>query len=244
MRTRRRPGPPFAVVFCLAAGCGGSGAAPGTNPTGPGPAPTSGPRLLALGDSYTIGEGVPEADCWPVQLAVELAQKGHPLAVQIIARTGWTTDELAAAIDAANPAGPFELVTLLIGVNNQYRGRTPDDYRPQFVDLLKRSIAFAGGKADRVIVVSIPDYGVTPFARGKKDPATVAKELDQFNAVNREEAKKAGARYVEITAASRTQAADPAMLAADGLHPSGLMYRSWAAAALPEALAALGAKKE
>jgi lysophospholipase L1-like esterase len=201
--------------------------------------------MLNLGDSYTIGESVPEADRWPVQLTVMLREKGVAIHPRIIARTGWTTDELSSAIDAADLAGPYDLVTLLIGVNNQYRGRTVGDYRPQFVALLKRAVEFAGGRADRVIVVSIPDYGVTPYAKKMgRDPATTATELDAFNAAAQEVAKKAGARYVEITAASRTQAADPTMLAADGLHPSGAMYRTWAEKALPEALAALGAKKE
>jgi lysophospholipase L1-like esterase len=231
---------------CLAGGCGGSAVPNPTRPTGGGDdVPAGYLRMLSLGDSYTIGEGVPEADRWPVRLAGMLREKGITIQPRIIAKTGWTTDELSAAIDAAGPSGPYDLVTLLIGVNNQYRGRPVEDYRPQFVALLKRAVEFAGGRADRVIVVSIPDYGVTPFAKKMgRDAATTAKELDAFNAAAQEEAKKAGARFVEITAASRVQAADPAMLAADGLHPSGAMYKTWAAAVLPEAVAALGTKKE
>ena len=120
-------------------------------------------RYLALGDSYTIGESVAATERFPVQLAQTLKMP-EP---QIIAKTGWTTDELNAAIDAADPKGPFDLVTLLIGVNNQYRGRDAEQYRGEFAALLKRAIRFAGGDAKKVIVVSIPDWGVTPFAEGR-----------------------------------------------------------------------------
>ena len=146
-------------------------------------------RYLALGDSYTIGESVPEGERFPVQLARELGI-GEPT---IIAKTGWTTDELNAAIDAANVTGTYDLVTLLIGVNNQYRGRPADEYRTQFAALLQRAIGFAGGDARKVIVVSIPAWGVTPFA-ASRDRAKIAREIDQFNAINREEATRAGAR--------------------------------------------------
>jgi len=179
-------------------------------------------RYLALGDSYTIGESVPESERYPVQLAREL-KMGEP---EIIAKTGWTTDELNAAIDKANPHGPYDLVTLLIGVNNQYRGRGADEYRTQFVALLQRAIGFAGGKTKNVVVVSIPDWGVTPFAKGR-DRAKIAREIDQFNAINREETLRAGARYVDITAESRQAANDTALVAGDGLHPSGKMYSEW-----------------
>ena len=177
-------------------------------------------RYLALGDSYTIGESVSAEERFPLQLAREL-KIGEP---QIIAKTGWTTDELNAAIDAAEPQGPFELVTLLIGVNNQYRGRSADEYRTQFVGLLKRAIGFAGGNAKHVIVVSIPDWGVTPFAEGR-DRAKIAREIDQFNAINREEAARAGAKWVDITPVSRRN--DPSLVAGDGLHPSGKQYSEW-----------------
>jgi lysophospholipase L1-like esterase len=177
-------------------------------------------RYLALGDSYTIGESVDASERFPVQLARTL-NLGEP---EVIAKTGWTTDELNAAIDAANPQGPFDLVTLLIGVNNQYRGRSADEYRTQFVALLQRAIGFAGGDASKVIVVSIPDWGVTPFAEGR-DRAKIAREIDQFNAINREEASRAGAKWVDITPVSRRS--DPALVAADGLHPSGKQYTEW-----------------
>lgn len=177
-------------------------------------------RYLALGDSYTIGESVAPADRFPHQLAREL---GMP-EPQIIAKTGWTTDELNAAIDAANPQGPFDLVTLLIGVNNQYRGRDAEQYRGEFAALLQRAIGFAGGDAKKVIVVSIPDWGVTPFAEGR-DRAKIASEIDRYNAINRQEAARAGAKYVDITPISR--GGDPALVADDKLHPSGKQYTEW-----------------
>jgi lysophospholipase L1-like esterase len=185
--------------------------------------PPANPRYLALGDSYTIGESVDAKDRFPNQLSRELGL-GEPL---IIAKTGWTTDELDAAIDAADPKGPFELVTLLIGVNNQYRGRDAEQYRSEFVALLRRAIGFAGGDPGKVIVVSIPDWGVTPFA-ADRDRAKIAREIDRFNAINREEAMRAGARYVDITPISRRN--DPSLVATDGLHPSGKQYAEWAKA--------------
>jgi len=189
-------------------------------------------RYLALGDSYTIGEAVAAEQRFPMQLARELGI-GEP---QIIAKTGWTTDELNAAIDAANVQGTFELVTLLIGVNNQYRGRDAEQYRGEFAALLQRAIGFAGGNAKRVVVVSIPDWGVTPFAEGR-DRAQIARDIDRYNAVNRAEAQRAGARYVDITPISR--GGDPSLVAEDKLHPSGTQYTAWVRAIVPEARAAL-----
>jgi lysophospholipase L1-like esterase len=186
-------------------------------------------RILALGDSYTIGEAVAVEARWPMRLAAMMRARGIAVAEPtIIATTGWTTDELSRGIDAANPRGPFDVVTLLIGVNNQYRGRTRDEYRDQFRALLARAVAFAGGRAGRVVVLSIPDWGVTPFAAGR-DRAMIAAEIDAFNEINRDEAKRAGAKYVDITPISRRASVEPALIAADGLHPSGLMYEAWAA---------------
>ena len=190
------------------------------------------PRYLALGDSYTIGESVAAADRFPHQLARQL-EIAEP---QIIARTGWTTDELNAAIDAAAVDGRFDLVTLLIGVNNQYRGRDAEEYRREFAALLGRAIGFAGGDPKKVVVVSIPDWGVTPFA-ATRNRAEIASAIDRYNAVNREETAKAGARYVDITSVSRRT--DPAMVAPDGLHPSATQYAEWVRLILPEAQAAL-----
>jgi lysophospholipase L1-like esterase len=196
-------------------------------------------RFLALGDSYTIGESVDEADRWPYQLARALRAKGVDVAdPQIIATTGWTTDELSAGMDRAKPEGPYRLVTLLIGVNNQYRGRPLEEYRGQFVQLLERAVKLAGDKASRVVVVSIPDYGVTPFA-ANMDRAKVGREIDAFNAAAAEEAKKRGAAFVDITPGSRAAATDRSLVADDGLHPSGKMYGRWAAQVLPTAGKAL-----
>jgi len=190
-------------------------------------------RFLALGDSYTIGESVAAEERWPAQLAALLNAAGVEVSAPlIIAATGWTTDELAAGIDAADVRGPFDLVSLLIGVNNQYRGRDPEQYRAEFAGLLTRAIAFAGGEPSAVIVLSIPDWGVTPFANGR-ERAQIAAAIDAFNAINREAAEAAGARYVDVTPISRRAATDPALIAADGLHPSGAMYAEWARLALP-----------
>jgi lysophospholipase L1-like esterase len=190
-------------------------------------------RFLALGDSYTIGEAVAEHERWPMQLTALLRARGVAVATPtIVARTGWTTDELSAGIDAAHPAGPYDLVTLLIGVNNQYRGRSADEFRVQLRALLHRAVDFAGGNSSRVIVVAIPDWGVTPFAKGR-DRATIAREIDAFNAINRAEAEAAGAHYVDIAPIGKRAAAEPSLVAHDGLHPSGAMYAEWAALLLP-----------
>ena len=200
------------------------------------PSPAAEIRILALGDSYTIGEGVAEADRWPVRLAAMLRGRGKAVAApKIIARTGWTTDELSAGIDAARPDSAYDLVTLLIGVNNQYRDRSENEYRAQFRALLARAVAFAGGRATRVIVVSIPDWGVTPFANGR-DRRGIGQAIDRFNAINREETNHAGARYADITPRSRRAADDETLVAADGLHPSASMYAAWLDVILPIAL--------
>jgi lysophospholipase L1-like esterase len=199
-------------------------------------------RFLALGDSYTIGEGVATEERWPKQLARLLGERGQAVeAPVIIATTGWTTDELAAGIRQAGPRGPYDLVSLLIGVNNQYRGRDLDEYRREFAGLLRQAIDFAGGDSGRVLVLSIPDWGVTPFAAGRSREA-VSEEIDRFNRANAEEAARLGAHYVDVTPVSRQAGAQPELLAADGLHPSGQMYALWARLALPAALEALKAK--
>jgi lysophospholipase L1-like esterase len=201
-----------------------------------------GARYLALGDSYTIGEGVADADRWPVQLAHALRAQGVALDdPQIIATTGWTTDELAAGIAEAAPQGPFALVSLLVGVNNQYRGRALGEYRVQFCQLLEQAIDFAGADAGRVLVLSIPDWGVTRFAAGQqRDTQQIADEIDRFNAVASEVCRARGVGFVDITPVSREHGADARMLADDGLHPSAAMYAHWTARALPVARQALG----
>ncbi|MGY0610675.1 MULTISPECIES: SGNH/GDSL hydrolase family protein [unclassified Luteimonas] len=192
---------------------------------------------LALGDSYTIGEGVEPADRWPHQLARALRADGIALEDPLtIAATGWTTDELDAAIDAADPRGPFDFASLLIGVNNQYRGRDVDDYAHGFTALLERSIGFAGGRPGRVLVLSIPDWGVTPFAAApERDLDVIARELDACNGAARAICEARDVAFVDITRVSRERGGEPAMLADDGLHPSAAMYVEWTRLALPVA---------
>jgi lysophospholipase L1-like esterase len=190
-------------------------------------------RFLALGDSYTIGESVSETERWPNQLVRLLGEDGQDFeAPTVIAKTGWTTDELAQAISADLPQGPFDLVSLLIGVNNQYRGRPLDEYRAQFRKLLETAINFAGGKREHVLVLSIPDWGVTPFAESR-ERSGIAAQIDAFNDANREQASREGVAYVDVTRSSRRAAEDPSFVAEDGLHPSGKMYSEWAELALP-----------
>ncbi len=192
---------------------------------------------LALGDSYTIGEGVPEAGRWPMQLAAALRGEGIAIAdPRIIATTGWTTDELDAAMSAEEPLGTFDFVSLLIGVNNQYRGRDVEEYRVQFAALLWRAIGLARNRADRVLVLSIPDWGVTPFAAKEgRDRTRIAAELDACNLAARQTCETRGVAFVDITPISRARGAEATMLAEDGLHPSASMYAEWARLALPVA---------
>lgn len=198
-------------------------------------------RFLALGDSYTIGEGVAAEDRWPYQLAAALRRSGSTIAEpEIVARTGWTTDELAAAMDQHAFHPPYDLVTLLIGVNNQYRGRDLENYRSEFRTLLERAIALAGSRPQRVVVVSIPDWGVTRFGQHSgRDTARVARELDLYNAANAEAATASHVRYADVTPASRNAGDHADMLVGDGLHPSAAMYRRWLDAIEPQARAAL-----
>jgi lysophospholipase L1-like esterase len=198
--------------------------------------------LLALGDSYTIGEGVAAGRNWPEQLVARLRLDGAKLGgPRIVATTGWTTDELASAMDAAALDPPYALATLSIGVNNQYRGRALGEYRTQFRALLRRAVSLAGGDAAGVVVVSIPDWGVTPFAaRRGCDALRIAREIDAFNAAARAETDDAGAHWVDVTALSRA----PELrgeLVDDGLHPSATQYARWVEAILPAARAALAA---
>jgi lysophospholipase L1-like esterase len=200
-------------------------------------------RVLALGDSYTIGESVSSDDRWPVHLTQMLRSNGVDVAdPTIVARTGWTTRELGAAIDDARPRGPFDLVTLLIGVNDQYRGRPAEEYGPQFRLVLRRAITHAGRRPESVVVISIPDWGVTPHAQGR-DRHRIAVDIDAYNAVNRDESAEVGAHYVDITGLSRLAATDRTLTAGDGLHPSAAMYLRWAAAILPVAQGILAAAR-
>lgn len=188
-------------------------------------------RYLALGDSYTIGEGVESAASFPHQLAARLRGDGFSIDdPEIIARTGWTTDELRTGIRERAPRGPYDLITLLIGVNNQYRGRDLETYRVEFVELLELAIGYAGNRPQRVFVLAIPDWGVTPFAQGR---AQISAEIEQFNAVNRAETLRLGAPYIDVMPDSRHAQYDATLLAGDGLHPSAKMYHAWVALLLP-----------
>jgi lysophospholipase L1-like esterase len=189
---------------------------------------------LALGDSYTIGEGVPAAENFPNQLVSLIRKKGTRISdPQIIAKTGWTTDELMNAIKGATLLPKYDQVTLLVGVNNQYRGRSVDEYSLQFEILLLRAIQLAGGDNTHVTVVSIPDWGATPFAREKgKDRAKVTEEINAFNKENRDIAYRYKVKYVDITPGSREAMIDPELLTQDNLHPSGKEYGRWANAIL------------
>jgi lysophospholipase L1-like esterase len=182
---------------------------------------------LALGDSYTIGQSVSEQERFPVQLVNLLNTCGIVVdSPQIVATTGWTTDELVNGIAQANISGTYDMVTLLIGVNNQYRGRSVENYEEEFQPILQQAIGFAGGDVNRVIVISIPDWGVTPYAEDR-DREQIAMEIDAYNAVNKQIAENMGVYYVDVTPISREASDIPELIANDGLHPSGEMYRRW-----------------
>lgn len=187
---------------------------------------------LALGDSYTIGEKVMPQENFPNQVHSFVQNDSFDLQPpRIIAKTGWTTDELDSGIKSANESGTlgssYDFVSLLIGVNNQYRGRSVDNYKTEFEALLKKAIALAGNKPERVIVLSIPDWGITPFAEGR-DRLKIAREIDEYNAVNKFISEKNNVHYLEITNWTREAVNDPSLLASDGLHPSGKEYKRWA----------------
>jgi lysophospholipase L1-like esterase len=197
-------------------------------------------RFLALGDSYTIGESVAEAERWPVQLAQRLGRAGIDIKeLTIVARTGWTTFELQDGINAEKLSGVYDLVSLLIGVNNQYRGLSQVDYYWEFKELLERAIQFAGGDPASVLVLSIPDWSVTPFAEDW-DVEKVSSEIRAFNQINQTEASSYGANYVNVTPISLLAATDSSLIADDGLHPSGRMYARWAEKAYPIVRSMLG----
>jgi lysophospholipase L1-like esterase len=184
-------------------------------------------NYLALGDSYTIGEAVPASDSYPYLLAAQLTVQKYPVKTPpIIATTGWTTDQLINAISTSGITGKkFDFVTLLIGVNDQFQNLSMDNYRTKFQQVLNTAINFANGNKNRVFVLSIPDYGVTPFAGG--NDSVIGPQIDQFNAINKQISTNAGVNYLDITPISREAAADLTLIAGDGLHPSGKMYQLW-----------------
>lgn len=190
-------------------------------------------QYLALGDSYTIGESVDLAQSFPYQLKSNLVTQGYTVAdPKIIAVTGWTTTDLINAITQANLTQKYDFVTLLIGVNNQYQGKSQAQYRTEFIQLLNTAIAFANGNKKHVFVLSIPDYSVTPFAQNS-DKVKIASEIDQFNGINLYESTNAGVNYLNITSTSRQATTNPTLIATDGLHPSAKMYSLWVAGLTP-----------
>jgi len=196
---------------------------------------TIAPRsFLALGDSYTIGQSVSALDRFPVQTVRDLNVRGIKFeAPEIIAQTGWTTGNLLNALAFSPPGKPkYDIVTLLIGVNNQYQHRTQQEYAEQFLTLLNLAMTYAGNDRKRVIVLSIPDYSVTPFASGS-DKELIAKEIDSFNVINKRISTQMVVNYLDITGFSRLAANNPALIATDGLHPSGLEYKVWVEGLVP-----------
>lgn len=193
-------------------------------------------RFLALGDSYTIGESVPEEENWPALLFEELKSLGYETKeFQIIAKTGWRADQLIQAITKQNPTA-FNLVSLLIGVNNQYQNRPISEMKRDFECLLREAVSRAGNNQQAVFVVSIPDYAYTPFGQ-TRDVQKITQELDEYNSWQKARTAKEGIAYVDITEISRLGLKQPNLVAADGLHPSGDQYRLWVAAILEELLA-------
>lgn len=190
---------------------------------------------LALGDSYTIGEAVIQNGSFPYQLA-QLLKTDSTAAEEpkIIAKTGWTTDELISAIKGNTLQPKYDIVSLLIGVNNQYRNYDTVTYRKEFKELLQTAIKYAGDKAENVFVLSIPDWGVTQFAKNSgRDLAKISAEINFYNAINKEETAKTKAVYLDITPISREAAINLNLIANDGLHPSALMYSRWVSALVP-----------
>lgn len=195
--------------------------------------------FLALGDSYTIGSSVSIEERFPVQVRDRLVQAGiNTNAPNIIATSGWTTGNLLFSLSQAPPTNNYDVVTLLIGVNNQYQRRSQEEYRIEFTTLLEKAITYAGGRKNRVFVLSIPDYSVTTFAQNS-DTARISTEIDAFNAINKQITTAAGVSYLDITGISREARFDLSLTAGDGLHPSGKQYARWAGLLLPLIQAAL-----
>ena len=208
--------------------------------------PAATPAYLALGDSYTIGESVDAGDRYPVQALHQIFPDGQP---EIIATTGWTTGDLLAALAAAKPVPGYQAVSLLIGVNNQYQGRSQAEYREQLASLIKEAIRLAGNRPGHVLVLSIPDYSVTPFVQNRNttqtgrsqfSPQYIAAQIDSFNAIDSQLAAVYKVNYLDVTTESRKAAADPGLIATDGLHFSGKEYAIWAKMMEPWLATALG----
>ena len=224
--------------FTLLAACSGS-QNPENDPVTETPQPTL--KYLALGDSYTIGESVCSSCRFPEQLKAQLSQSlGKSISLQVIATTGWTTSNLLGAVSAQNPSADQDLVTLLIGVNNQYQHQPFARYETEFPQLLQKAIALAKGDKRRVIVVSIPDYAYTPFGQNSVNPAMISTEINQYNAFAESYSAQQGVAFINITDITRQGLEQPQLVASDGLHPSQSAYAKFVERILPMALAALG----
>ncbi|MFN5557420.1 MAG: GDSL-type esterase/lipase family protein [Chryseotalea sp.] len=185
-------------------------------------------KMLALGDSYTIGQGVAESERWPVQFIKELNEQKNIVGdgPRIIATTGWRTDQLKSALLQANiEPGSVNLISLLIGVNNQYQGRTAQSYKPELEELLSLALTLVNGDKTKLFVLSIPDYGYTPF--GQNNQTSISLGIDAFNAVKKEVCEENGILFIDITDISRLGLTQPDLVAGDRLHPSGKMYALW-----------------
>ena len=190
-------------------------------------------KFLALGDSYTVGASVTFSERWPVQFLDELKLYTTVLdTLQIIATSGWRVDQLKFGMDNSNLEPPYGLVSLLIGVNNQYQGQNANDFRPEFIEMLEKSLKLVNNRKERFFVISIPDWGASPYGFGF-DRAKVSKEINEFNSVVKEESEKRGLRYFNITTISRRALIDRTLIASDGLHPSGKMYKLWVDKIIP-----------
>jgi len=201
-------------------------------------------RILALGDSYTIGEGVNQSESWPALLAGLLREANLKVDTpQMIAVTGWTTIDLISAIGKSRLEEQYDLVTLLIGVNDQFQGYSEESYATNFEKLLIKAIELAGGRPYRVIVISIPDYSVTPFGK-RFGSARIRAEIERFNEINNKIAVEKGVRYVNVTEISRRASEDLTLLAPDGLHPSAKMYAEWVELIAPVAISVLDVNKQ
>ena len=185
-------------------------------------------KLLALGDSYTVATSESFNNGWPFQLIAYLEKKDLEFeAPKVIAGAGWTTSKLLEEIEKEKTDNYHDLVFLMIGVNNQYRGLPKEEFQKDFSELLEKSIVYANGKASRTYVVSIPDWGVTPFAKFKNSKK-IAREIDEFNTLMQKSSTKMGVHYIDVTKSSKNMAVQPSLIASDSLHPSKRMYKIWA----------------
>jgi acyl-CoA thioesterase-1 len=195
-------------------------------------------KYLALGDSYTIGQSVCETCRFPEQLKNRLYNLNNQNSynLNVIARTGWTTGSLISAINSQNPSSDYDLVTLLIGVNNQYQGSSFSVYEKEFPELVNKAVYLAKGDKTNLIVLSIPDYAYTPFGIGNK---TISIEIDQYNAFAENYCTKNSIVFINITPITRQGLSDPSLVASDNLHPSEKAYGLFVDQILPKAVAIL-----